>query len=78
MECNSTQLDTVRFIYGEMTEEEATDHCDILLTDQIAFEEFEEMDTAYQMLKSVKMKPRQACLDRIMDYSKLSSLSPEE
>ena len=78
MECNSTQLDNVRFIYGEMTEEEATNHCDILLTDQIVFEEFEEMDTAYHMLKSVKLEPRKACLDRIMDYSKLSSLSPEE
>jgi hypothetical protein len=73
MDYNSTHLNSVLFIYGELNDDEASSHMDVLLTDNVAFDEFEELDNTYQLLNSASCKPTKRAIDNIMEYSKLSA-----
>lgn len=73
MDYNFTQLNSLRYLYGEMTEDEESNHVDILLTDNVAFDDFEELDKVYQMLNSVKLKPAKGSIDKILEYSRMTA-----
>ena len=73
MDYNSTHLNSILFIYGELNDEQESKHLDVLLTDNVAFDEFEELDNTYHMLNKVKSKPSKKAIDNILKYSKLSA-----
>ena len=73
MDYNSTHLNSILFIYGELNDEEESKHLDVLYTDNVAFDEFEELDNTYQMLNKIKCKPSNRAIDNILEYSKLSA-----
>ncbi|MDG1297809.1 MAG: hypothetical protein P8P48_11765 [Saprospiraceae bacterium] len=73
MDYNSTHLNSILFIYGELNDDEESSHLDVLLTDNVAFDEFEEIDSTYQLLNSINSKPKKQTIDNIMEYSKRSA-----
>ncbi|MFY0600905.1 MAG: hypothetical protein JXR03_14620 [Cyclobacteriaceae bacterium] len=65
-----TENDLVRFLYGELNEEESAELKQALITSPALQEELNNLQEVTNGLKKVSYKPSRKSLDRILDFSK--------
>jgi len=71
-----TENDLIRFIYKETDEQESKLITEALWEDSRLRAEYGELCLLQQTLDGVMQSPRQASIDRIMDFSKSLDLPP--
>ncbi|HAA15796.1 MAG TPA: hypothetical protein DCE41_30435 [Cytophagales bacterium] len=71
-----TENDLIRFIYKETDEQESKLITEALWGDSCLRAEYGELCLLQQTLDGVMQSPRQASIDRIMDFSKSLDLPP--
>ena len=66
----STRDELIRYIYGESTKNETDDIINLVLCDNKANHEFDEIANLKMQLNQVQEEPSNRCIDRILNYSK--------
>ncbi len=69
-----TQLDLIRFIYNETTNEQQRNIELALLCDNELMEEFKSLKSTVNALTEVSYSPSNSTIEKILNYSKSSNL----
>jgi hypothetical protein len=77
MEQTFTQSSLIKYLYQETSAAETIAIREALQDDILLREKYEELRRAYEQLPGVKFSPKQATLQKILEYSKSSALQQQ-